>query len=85
MLDKIEQLHKILNTKTKKRILQLLSSIPDNEWYGVEIAHKIKVTPASVYQQIDELKKEGILLEIRKGHMRFFRLNPGHWLIRHLT
>lgn len=84
MLDKIDQLYQILNTRTKKKIIQLLSSFPDNEWYGVEIASKIKVTPASIYQQIEELKTQGILIEVKKGRMRFFKLNPNHWLIKQL-
>lgn len=84
MIDQIEQLHLIFNTRTKKKIIQLLFSIPDNEWYGVEIASKIRVTPASVYQQIDELKKQDILIEIRRGNMRFFKLNHNHWLIKQL-
>ena len=85
MSDKLDQLYLLLNTKTKKKIIQLLATFPDEERYGAEIASKIKTTPASVYQQIDELKKQSILIEIKRGRMRFFKLNPEHWLIKHLV
>jgi len=85
MQTKIETLSKILDTNTKRKIIQLLLTIPDKGWYGAEIASKIEVTPASIYQQIGELIKEGVLVEIKKGRMRFFQLNTKHWFVIEFT
>jgi len=82
MQTKIEELSEIFNTETKRKILRLLLSFPDKEWYGLEIASKIKVTPASVYQQIDDLTKQNALVELKKGRMRFFKINSDHWLMK---
>lgn len=84
MQTKIEELSKLFDTRTKRNIIQLLLSLPDKDWYGKELALKIEVTPASIYQQIDELVKQNVLIEVRKGRMRFFRLNPNHWFIKSL-
>ncbi len=82
MQTKIDELSKIFDTSTKRKVIQLLLSLPDKDWYGSEIASKIKVTPASIYQQIDELVEQDILIEVKKGRMRFFRINSEHWLIK---
>jgi len=82
MQTKIEELSKIFDTETKRKIIHLLMTLPEKEWYGSEMALKIKVTPASVYQQIDDLIKQNVLFEIKKGRMRFFKLNYDHWLIK---
>ena len=82
MQTKIEELSKIFDTETKRKIIYLLLTLPDKEWYGSEIALKIQVTPASIYQQIDDLIKQNVLIEVKRGRMRFFRLNPEHWLIK---
>jgi len=82
MQTKIEELSEIFDTETKRKILRLLLSLPDKEWYGSEIAFRIKVTPASIYQQIDDLIRQNVLVEIKKGRMRFFRINSEHWLMR---
>lgn len=84
MQTKIEELSKVFDTETKRKIIQLLLSLPDKEWYGKEIALKINVTPASIYQQIDALVKEKVVIEVKKGRMRFFRLNSNHWFIKQL-
>lgn len=82
MQTKIEELSKMFDTETKRKIIHLLLSLPDKEWYGSEIAFKIKVTPASVYQQINDLIKQNALIQVRKGRMRFFKINPEHWLMK---
>ncbi len=82
MQTKIDELSKIFDTSTKRKVIQLLLSLPDKDWYGSEIASKIKVTPASIYQQIDELVEQDILIEVKKGRMRFFRINSEHWLMK---
>lgn len=84
MPTKIEELSYLIDTDTKRKILSLLLTNSKKEYYGKEIAEKIEVTPASIYQQIDDLVRHNLLIEIKKGRMRFFRINTNHWLVKQL-
>lgn len=84
MHSKIQELSSLFGTKTKRRTISLFLSEPKKEWYGKEIAERVGVTSASVYQQIDDLVKHNLLIEMKKGRMRFFKVNSNHWLIKQL-
>jgi len=78
----LDEFGKIFNTKTKMDIIKTLISDPKKEWYGKEIADFINVTPASVYIQILDLIKLGLVAEEKRGRMRFFKINKDNEIVK---
>ncbi|MCF7860355.1 nucleotidyltransferase domain-containing protein [Patescibacteria group bacterium] len=56
-------------------ILKLFFKDQDKEYYFREIAKKINRKPSYCQKYLDNLVEENILLDTRRGNMRFFRLN----------
>ncbi|MHB8903602.1 MAG: nucleotidyltransferase domain-containing protein [Patescibacteria group bacterium] len=64
----------------KGEILKLLFADPDKEYYLREIAKKLGKEPSHYQRYLEELVKDGILQDERKGNMRFFKLNKNYHL-----
>lgn len=61
-------------------ILKLFFKDPEKEYYFREIAKQINKEPSYCQKYLDNLVKDEILLDERRGNMRFFRLNKEHSL-----
>jgi predicted nucleotidyltransferase len=61
-------------------ILKLFFKDPEKEYYFREIAKKINKEPSYCQKYLDNLVEEKILLDERRGNMRFFKLNKEHSL-----
>lgn len=61
-------------------ILKLFLRDPEKEYYFREIASILKKEPSHYQKYLDTLVNDGILLDKRRGNMRFFRLNKEHQL-----
>ncbi len=59
-------------------ILKFFFQDPDKEHYFREIAKNLKKEPSHYQRYLDNLVKDEILLDERRGNMRFFRLNKKH-------
>lgn len=59
-------------------ILNLFFKDPEREYYLREIAKNLGKEPGYFQVAIDNLAKEGILQDERKGNLRFFKLNKGY-------
>lgn len=81
-LKTVDELGKIFNTETKRSIIRKLISTPQKEWYGKELADIISVTPASIYIQILDLIESGLIIEQKKGRMRFFKINMDNEIVK---
>ena len=62
-------------TKLEQKIIKLLADYPEKEFYGQEIAKKIKCSKASVSGILKLLASKGIILKKVKGHMKFYQIN----------
>ena len=60
------------------KILQLFFRDPEKDWYLREIATALGKAPGFFQRTLDLLVKEKILLDSRRGNLRFFRLNQNH-------
>jgi len=59
-------------------IINLFFKNPDKEYYFREIAKNLKKEPSHYQKYLDNLVEDKILLDERRGNMRFFRLNKAH-------
>lgn len=63
-------------TILEQKIVEFLGNYPEAEFYGQEIANKIKCSKASASVLLKKLSKTGIVFAEKKGHMKFYRINP---------
>lgn len=61
-------------------ILKLFFKDPEKEYYFREIAKNLNKEPSHYQKYLDNLVEDKILLDERRGNMRFFRLNKEHHL-----
>lgn len=61
--------------KTEQKMIMLLSDYPEREFYGQEIAGKIKCSKASASALLRSLAEKNIIFRKTKGHMNFYRIN----------
>lgn len=61
-------------------IIKLFLKNPEKEYYFREIARKLNKEPSHYQKYLDDLVEDKILLDERRGNMRFFRLNKEHLL-----
>ena len=66
------------------KILNLFFQTPDKEYYLREIARYFGKEPAYYQSALNNLVKDGILIDERKGNLRFFKLNKNHPLYSEL-
>lgn len=59
-------------------ILKFFFKNPENNYYFREIAKNLKKEPSYYQKYLDNFVAEKILLDERRGNMRFFRLNKEH-------
>lgn len=62
-------------TKLEQKIIKLLADYPEREFYGEEIAKKLKFSKASASGLLKRLSEKGIILKTIKGHMKFYQIN----------
>jgi len=61
-------------------ILKLFFKDPNKEYYFREIAKNLNKEPSYCQKYLDNLVQDQILIDERRGNMRFFRLNRNHHL-----
>lgn len=66
--------------KGSEEIIKLFLKNPEKEYYFREIAKNLNKEPSHYQKYLDDLVEDGILLDERRGNMRFFRLNKEHAL-----
>ncbi len=59
-------------------IIQLFLKNPEKEYYFREIAKNLNKEPSHYQKYLDNLVEDKILLDERRGNMRFFKLNKDH-------
>lgn len=59
-------------------IIKLFLKDPEKEYYFREIARSLNKQPSHYQKYLDELVEGKILLDERRGNMRFFKLNINH-------
>jgi len=62
-------------TKLEQKIIKLLADFPEREFYGEEIAKKLKFSKASASGLLRALTEGGVILKSVKGHMKFYQIN----------
>lgn len=65
-------------------IIKLFFKNPDKEYYFREIAKNLNKEPSHYQKYLDNLVEDNILLDERRGNMRFFRLNKEHPLYKEI-
>jgi len=66
------------------KVLHYFFNHPYDEIYLRELAKKANVSVFSAKKAIDELIKEKILIEIKRGKMRYVKANTSNLFFRHL-
>jgi len=64
-------------TKLEEKIIKLLADYPEREFYGQEIADRIKASKAAASGLLKALYGRGIIRKKVKGRMGFYRINQG--------
>lgn len=59
----------------ENEIIRFLSDYPEREFYGQEIAEKVKCSKASASGILRRLSQEKIVSRTVRGHMKFYRIN----------
>lgn len=54
----------------------------NNEYYGRELAKKLKISQKNIALTLNDLEKEGILTSITKGNTKYFSLNKRNDLFK---
>ncbi len=62
----------------REEILELFFKNSDREFYFREIAASLNKEPGAIQSYINSLAEQKILIDERKGNMRFFKLNKNH-------
>jgi len=61
--------------RTREKIIQLLADYPGREFYGQEIAKKVKCSKSSTSGILKSLTAKGIVSKKVKGYMKFYQIN----------
>lgn len=64
-------------TKLEEKIIKLLADYPEREFYGQEIADKIKASKAAASGLLKALHGRSIIRKKVKGRMGFYQINQG--------
>src|SRR3989338_7273175 len=75
---------KYLTSKNAKLILGLMFTNPEQEYYLQELARLIGKKAGVIQKAINYLVKEKILIDRKRGNLRFFRVNLSHPLFPEL-
>jgi predicted nucleotidyltransferase len=62
-------------SKLEEKIINFLSAYPEQEFYGQQIANKVKCSKASASLILRKLVKKGLVVKKTKGRMNFFQIN----------
>lgn len=62
-------------TKLEEKIIKLLADYPEREFYGQEIAYKIKASKAAVSGLLKALHGRGVVRKKTKGRMGFYQIS----------
>ena len=86
MLIAIKRKINMLNflTNGEGEILNLFFKDPDREYYFRELARNLGKEPAYFRNPLNNLVKGGVLVDKRKGNLRFFKLNKNYPLYEEL-
>ncbi|HQO27672.1 MAG TPA: nucleotidyltransferase domain-containing protein [Candidatus Pacearchaeota archaeon] len=74
----------ITKSKTRKKIILLLFYNPHKSYYLREIARLIGVSAGQARQELEKLKKSGVLLSEKRGNLVYFQVNTASPLYRDL-
>jgi predicted nucleotidyltransferase len=69
-------------TKIEKKIIQLLSDYPEQEFYGQEIANRLKCSKSSISGLLPPLLSKKMITKITKGRMGFYQINPANLAVK---
>lgn len=75
---------KYLTSKNAKLILGIMFTNPEQEYYLQELARLIGKKAGVIQKAVNYLVKERILLDRKRGNLRFFRTNLSHPLYHEL-
>ncbi len=62
-------------SKTKQKIIKLLSAYPEREFYAQEVAKKVNCSKASATIIFQNLVDKKIVHKDKRGHMKFYKIN----------
>ncbi|MDI6903502.1 MAG: nucleotidyltransferase domain-containing protein [Methanocellales archaeon] len=68
-------LEKLLTSKTRVKILELLILNADSEFYLRETAKRVGISPAYVKKELENLQELNLILQRKRGNMILFKIN----------
>lgn len=68
-------LEKLLTSKTRVKILELLILNADSEFYLRETAKRVGISPAYVKRELENLQELNLVLQRKRGNMILFKIN----------
>ncbi len=68
-------LEKLLTSKTRVKILELLILNADSEFYLRETAKRVGISPAYVKKELKNLQELNLILQRKRGNMILFKIN----------
>lgn len=69
-------------TKVEGRIIKLLSDYPEREFYGQEIAEKVKCSKASISNILKKFSEKKVVFRVVRGHMKFYRISQKNIVVK---
>ena len=75
---------KILKSKARKRILEILFDGSRQKYYLRELSEMLQYSAGSLQRELTGLEEDGILLSEKVGNMKFFSLNKKSPLVGEL-
>ncbi len=77
-------LEDVIGSKTKVRILYTLFSNENRAFFEKELAITCGSSISEVNRQIVSLVEFGLIHHYREGRLKFYRINPAHFLYKPL-
>ena len=68
----------LISSKLRRKLLGFYFTHPDERYYLREIALRLNIDPGNLSRELRRLTREGLFLEIPKGRIKFYALNPAH-------
>lgn len=71
-------LNKLFNSNARVKILSLLFSNENKEFYIQQITKLAETDPSNAHRELIRLEKNGVLLSQRKANQKYYKLNKGY-------
>lgn len=80
----VDMLEEILNSRSKVKILQLLTNRPEWIFGETEVAKELDIPKTTTHRSLKALRDQNIVREFKKGRGIVYQLNKTNYVVREL-